>query len=104
MKMTPLKLKRKKIVLRTSGGRFWSSSAILADQGWERASWLVPVPAPRLWRPMLHDLSRKIRAWWPFWCVYGVSGGLLGVVWGCGDKLIQREISLTRKGDYDGYS
>ena len=100
MKMIPLKLMRKKIVLRVSGDSFYSSLATLAGQGWSRASYLMPLPTPLKWaRPLVHDLSRRMRAWWPLWFVYGVSGGLLGVVWGCGDELIRREIGLVRKGD-----
>ncbi len=94
-------MKKRRLVLRSNGESFFSSNGMLANQGWERLSWLLPVFAPRLLRPILHDLSREIRAWWPLWCVYGVSGGLLGVVWASGDELIRREIMLVRKGATD---
>ena len=65
-------------------------------RGSTRLSYLCAVPCPPKFRGAVHDLSRPVRNWWPFWSVYDVTTTqCLGRISGTGDALISAELRLT---------
>ena len=71
----------------------FSPDGNLGGQTWKRFFYLVPFYCPRFALAYAHEITRKLRSWWPVWFAYRAgTSNKPKIIFASGRELLEREL------------